>query len=96
MTIWSEEAAVMGLPETEKETLRDLARQVSRHRRGGGELDSLPVRQQDVLQRMGEAERQVFMEELSRADAEQGRKEFHAALSQWRPQKGEPDPEGVP
>ena len=88
---------MMGLPEAEWERVRDLARSVAAHRRAGGELDGLPVPQQVAVQGMGEAERQVFLEELARADAAHGRAGFHAALGRWRASRpGEPDPEGVP
>ncbi|WP_424139775.1 hypothetical protein [Roseomonas chloroacetimidivorans] len=86
------------LPDEKREALRNLAHSVAQHRRGGGELDSLPEDQQGLLQSLGEAQRQVFMEELAKADAEEGRDRFRAMLRQWRGRQpgSEPDPEGVP
>ena len=89
-----------GLLETTEEILRDLARAVSSHRRAGGALDDLPPRQQELLRAMDEAQRRYFLEELAKADAEQGRGRFRAALGRWRdrrqPGAAGPDPEGVP
>ena len=86
-----------GLPEATMERLRSLARSVALHRRTGGALDTLPEEQQGALQALGEAQRQFFMEELAKADAEEGRSRFRSLLAQWRPrQAGDPDPEGVP
>ena len=80
--------------------LRDLARSVAEHRRGGGALDGLPARQQELLQAMDEAQRRFFLEELAKADAEAGRDPFRVALGRWRDQRqpdgAGPDPEGVP
>ena len=85
-----------GLSEATMETLRSLARSVAQHRRQGGALDGLPEQQQGYLQAMGEAQRTFFMEELARADAEEGKNRFRAMLGQWRPRQDGPDPEGVP
>jgi hypothetical protein len=89
-----------GLPEATETILRDLARSVSLHRRAGGTLDALPARQRELLQAMDEAQRQLFLEELAKADAEAGRDPFRAALGRWRdrrqPGAAGPDPEGVP
>ena len=73
-----------GLPEATKEMLRTLARSVAVHRKGGGALDALPAQQRSLLQAMDEAQRQFFLEELARADAEEGRSRFRAALGRWR------------
>jgi hypothetical protein len=80
------------------ETLRDLARAVAMHRRQGGVLDTLPKEQQGALQALGEAQRQFFLEELARAEAEEGRSRFQAMLGDWAPRqtRTDPDPEGVP
>ena len=92
--------AAAGLPEAAEGILRDLARSVSLHRRAGGTLDALPARQQELLQAMDEAQRQLFLEELAKADTEAGRDRFRAALGRWRDQRqpdgAGPDPEGVP
>jgi len=85
-----------GLSEATMETLRSLARSVAQHRRNGGVLDGLPEEQQGYLQALGEAQRTFFMEELARADAEEGKSRFRAMLGQWRPRQGSPDPEGAP
>ncbi|HEY8610485.1 MAG TPA: hypothetical protein VIL69_04240 [Roseomonas sp.] len=87
-----------GLSDATMETLRGLARSVAQHRRQGGTLDGLPEQQQGLLQAMGEEQRQFFMEELARADGEEGKDRFRAMLGQWRAsQEGSgPDPEGVP
>ena len=89
-----------GLPEATETILRELARSVSLHRRGGGTLDALPARQRELLQAMDEAQRRFFLEELAEADAEAGRGRFRAALGRWRdrrpPGGAGPDPEGVP
>ena len=91
-----------GLPEATEAILRDLARAVSLHRRAGGALDALPARQQELLQAMDEAQRQLFLEELAKADAEAGRDRFRVALGRWRGRRqpgaagSAPDPEGVP
>jgi hypothetical protein len=92
--------AAGGLPEAAEAILRELARSVSLHRRGGGTLDALPARQQELLRAMDEAQRRFFLEELAEADAEAGRGRFQAALGRWRdrrpPGGAGPDPEGVP
>jgi hypothetical protein len=94
--------AAAGLPEATETVLRELARSVALHRRGGGTLDALPARQQDLLHAMDEAQRRFFLEELAKADAEAGRGRFRAALGRWRdrrrPGGGAPDPgpEGAP
>ncbi len=89
-----------GLPEATEAILRELARSVALHRRGGGTLDALPARQQELLQVMDEAQRRFFFDELARADAEAGRGRFRAALGRWRdrrqPGGAGPDPEGTP
>ncbi len=93
-----------GLSEATEEILRDLARAVALHRRGGGALDALPARQQELLQAMDEAQRRFFLEGLAKADAEEGRDRFRAALGRWRDRRRpgadgpdpDPDPEGVP
>ena len=85
-----------GLSDATMETLRALARSVAQHRRNGGVLNGLPEEQQEYLQALGEAQRAFFMEELARADAEEGKERFRAMLGQWRPQQGSPDPEGAP
>ena len=92
--------AAGGLPKAAEAILRELARSVSLHRRGGGTLDALPARQQELLRAMDEAQRRFFLEELAEADAEAGRGRFRAALGRWRdrrpPGGAGPDPEGVP
>jgi hypothetical protein len=90
--------AAAGLPEATEGILRELARSVSLHRRGGGALDALPARQQELLHAMDEGQRRFFLEELAKADAEEGRGRFRAALGRWRDrrQPGGADPEGVP
>ena len=92
--------AAAGLPEATEAILRELARSVAEHRRGGGTLDALPARQQELLQAMDEAQRRFFFDELAEADAEAGRGRFRAALGRWRDQRqpdgAGPDPEGVP
>ena len=92
--------AAGGLPKAAEAILRELARSVSLHRRGGGTLDALPARQQELLRAMDEAQRRFFLEELAEADAEAGRGRFRAALGRWRdrqqPDGAGPDPEGVP
>jgi hypothetical protein len=89
-----------GLPEATKELLRTLARSVALHRRRGEALDALPAQQRELLQTLDEEQRQFFMEELAKEDANEGRNRFRAMLGQWRAgQAGggpEPDPEGVP
>ena len=89
-----------GLPEATEAILRELARSVALHRRGGGTLDALPARQQELLRAMDEAQRRFFFDELAKADAEAGRDGFRAALGRWRdrrqPGAADPDPEGVP
>ncbi len=85
-----------GFPEAMEAILRELARSVAEHRRGGGALDALPARQQELLRAMDGAQRRFFLEEL----AEAGRGRFRAALGRWRdrrqPGAAGPDPEGVP
>ena len=90
--------AAAGLPEATEAILRELARSVSLHRRGGGALDALPARQQELLQAMDEGQWRSFLEELAKADAKEGRGRFRAALGRWRDlrQLGAADPEGVP
>ena len=90
--------AAGGLPEAAEAILRDLARSVALHRRGGGTLDALPARQQELLQAMDEAQRRFFLEELAKADAEEGRERFRTKLGRWRPRQADaaPDPEGSP
>ena len=89
-----------GFPEATEAILRELARSVALHRRGGRALDALPARQQELLQAMDEAQRRFFLEELAKADAEAGRDRFRAALGRWRdprqPDGAGPDREGVP
>jgi hypothetical protein len=93
-----------GFPEAMEAILRELARSVAEHRRGGGALDALPARQQELLQAMDGAQRRFFFDELAKADAEAGRGGFRAALGRWRdrrqPGAADPtpdsDPEGVP
>jgi hypothetical protein len=77
-------AGAGGSPEATEATLRELARAVSLHRREGGALDALPARQQELLRAMDEAQRRFFLEELAKADAEEGRDRFRAALGRWR------------
>jgi hypothetical protein len=94
--------ATAGLPEATEAVLRDLARAVSLHRRGGGALDALPARQQESLRAMDEAQRRFFFDELAKADAEAGRGRFRAALGRRRDRRQpgtadpRPDSEGVP
>jgi hypothetical protein len=94
--------AAAGLPEAMEAILRELARSVAEHRRGGRALDALPGRQQELLRAMDGAQRRFFLEELARADAEAGRDRFQAALGRWRDRgrpgvaDPDPDPEGVP
>jgi hypothetical protein len=76
--------AAAGLPEAMEAILRELARSVAEHRRRGRALDALPGRQQELLRAMDGAQRQFFLEELARADAEAGRDRFQAALGRWR------------
>lgn len=87
-----------GLSEAAMEILRALARSVALHRREGGVLDTLPAAQQELLRAMDEAQRRFFLEELAKADAEEGRGHLQAALGRWRDrgQPGAADPEGVP
>jgi hypothetical protein len=42
---------------------------------------------------MNEAQRQFFMEELAKMDAQQGKDRFRAMLGQWRGQHADADPE---
>ena len=88
-----------GLPEAAEGILRELARSVSLHRGAGGALDTLPARQQELLRAMGDAQRRFLLEELAKADVEEGRDRFRAALGRWRdrrqPGVADPDPEGV-
>jgi hypothetical protein len=92
--------AAEGSLEATEAILRELARSVALHRRGGGTLDALPARQQELLRAMDEAQRRFFLEELAKADAEAGRSRFRAALGWWRdrrqPGGAGPDPEGTP
>jgi hypothetical protein len=94
--------AAAGLLEATEAILRELARSVSLHRRAGGTLGALPARQQELLRAMDEAQRQLFLEELAKADTEAGRGRFRAALGRWRDRRQPgaagpaPDPEGVP
>ena len=85
-----------GLSDATMDTLRALARSVAQHRRNGGVLDGLPEEQQGYLQALGEAQRAFFMEELTRAEAEEGRSRFRAMLRQWRPRQERHDHKGVP
>ncbi len=89
-----------GLPEATEAILRELARSVALHRRAGGTLDALPARQQELLHAMDEAQRRFFLEELAKADADEGRGRFRAALGRWRdprqPDGAGLDPEGAP
>ncbi len=87
-----------GLSEAAMEILRPLARSVALHRREGGVLDTLPAAQQELLRAMDEAQRRFFLEELAKADAEEGRSLFRAQLARWRAQRlgTGSDPEGVP
>ncbi len=68
-----------GLPEATEGILRELARSVALHRRAGGALDALPARQQELLRAMDEGQRRFFLEELAKADTEEGRSRFRAA-----------------
>ena len=91
--------AAAGLPQATETILRELARAVSLRSRGGGALDALPARQQELLRAMDGAQRRFFLEELAEADAEAGRDRFRAALGRWRGRRqpgAGPDPEGVP
>jgi hypothetical protein len=92
--------AAGGLPAATEAILRELARSVSLHRRGGGALDALPARQQEALRAMDEAQRRFFLEELAKADVEAGKDRFRAALGRWRdrrqPGAAGPDPEPGP
>jgi hypothetical protein len=94
--------AAAGLPEATEAILRELARSVAEHRRGGGALDALPARQQELLRAMDGAQRRFFLEALAKADADEGRGRFRAALGRWRDRRQPgaaspaPDPEGVP
>jgi hypothetical protein len=87
-----------GLPEATEGILRELARSVALHRRAGGALDALPARQQELLRAMDEGQRRFFLEELAKADTEEGRSRFRAALGRWRGRSrpGAADPEEVP
>ena len=95
-------AGLPGATEATEAILRGLARSVAEHRRGGGALDALPGRQQELLRAMDGAQRRFFLEELAKADAEAGRGRFRAALGRWRDRRRPgvaspaPDPEGVP
>jgi hypothetical protein len=84
------------LPEATKRILRDLARAVSRHRREGGRLDTLPAPQRELLQAMDAPRREAFMTELAVAEAEAGRDGLRAVLRQWQARQDAPDPEGPP
>jgi hypothetical protein len=75
------------MPEEMRDIVRDLVSLVAQHRQGGGTLDNLPARQQALLQALDKQERQFFMEELARADAEAGLSRFRASLSRWRAAK---------
>ena len=90
--------AAAGLPEATEGILRELARSVALHRRGGGALDALPARQQELLHAMDEAQRRFFLEELAKADAEAGRDPFRVALGRWRDRRpgADHDPERGP
>jgi hypothetical protein len=89
--------AAAGLPEATEAILRELARSVLLHRRGGGTLDALPARQRELLRAMGDAQRRLFLEELAKADAEAGRDRFRVALGRWRdrrqPSAADPGPD---
>ena len=89
-----------GLPEATEAILRELARSVALHRRGGRALDALPARQQELLQAMDGAQRRFFLEELAEADAEAGRCRRRAGLGRGRDRRqaggAGPDPEGTP
>ena len=90
--------AAGGLPKAAEAILRELARSVSLHRRGGGTLDVLPARQQELLRAMDDAQRRFFLEELAKADAEAERDGFRAALGRWRDRRpgADHDPERGP
>jgi hypothetical protein len=60
------------LAEATAERLRALARSVTRHRSGGGVLDDLPAAERDLLQAMNEEQRDFFLAELARAQAQEG------------------------
>ena len=77
------------VPDGLRDILRDLVSSVALHRQGGGTLDNLPARQQALLQALDKEERQFFMEELARLDAEAGLSRFRASLSRWRAAKSE-------
>jgi phosphoglycolate phosphatase-like HAD superfamily hydrolase len=72
------------LSDTAKDILRSLAHAVAQHRQSGGPLDNLPPQQRELLQAMDRPQRQFFMEELAKADAEAAISRFRASLSQWR------------
>jgi hypothetical protein len=65
------------LAEATAERLRALARSIARHRSGGGVLDDLPAAERDLLQAMDEEQRDFFLAELARAQAQEGRGRFH-------------------
>ena len=81
-----------GLSEATMEILRTLARSVALHRREGGVLDTLPPQHQELLRAMDEAQRQFFMKELAKMDAQQGKNRFRAMLGRWRARHADADP----
>ena len=81
-----------GLSEATMEILRTLARSVALHRREGGVLDTLPAQHQELLRAMDEAQREVFMEELAKMDAQEGKDRFRAMLGRWRARHADADP----
>jgi hypothetical protein len=86
------------MTEATMDRLRGLARSVALVRKDGGVLDDLPEEQQGAVQALGEAQRQFFLDELAKAEAEVGKDRFRAMLGQWRARQADadPDPEGVP
>ena len=81
-----------GLTEATMEILRTLARSVALHRREGGVLDTLPAQHQELLRAMDEAQREVFMEELAKMDAQEGKDRFRAMLGRWHAPHADADP----
>lgn len=85
------------MTEATMDRLRGLARSVALVRKDGGVLDDLPEEQQGAVQALGEAQRQFFLNELAKAEAEVGRDRFRAMLGHWRARQAGtgPDAEGA-
>jgi hypothetical protein len=83
MAASTQELEMAGMSEATMDRLRSLAQSVALVRKHGGVLDDLPEEQQGAVQALGEAQRQFFLDELAKAEAEVGRDRFHAMLGQW-------------